>query len=60
MFQDPRQNLIKQWKQLNTTNGVFSGEFQLSDQPNLGEWKMVAEIGDQVCHLLINISIPCV
>lgn len=48
-FQDSRRNLLKKWNGVNTTSGVFSGEYQLSDQPNLGLWKIEARIHDQVC-----------
>lgn len=40
---------MKNWNGVNTISGVFSGEYQLSDIPNLGEWKVTAAIGDQVC-----------
>lgn len=39
---------MKQWNGVNAINGVFSGEYQLSDIPQLGEWKVTAAIGDQV------------
>lgn len=46
---DSCRNLMKNWNGVNTISGVFSGEYQLSDVPNLGEWKIKATVGDQVC-----------
>ena len=40
---------MKKFDGLNTVNGVFSRDFQLSDVPIFGEWKIAAAIGDQVC-----------
>lgn len=45
---DPMRNILKKWNGVNTINGVFSGEFQLSDVPIFGEWKISAAITDQV------------
>lgn len=58
--------MLKAWNGVNTVNGVFSNEFQLSDVPHLGEWKITAAVGDQVCfnaytvhasYLLIHFTI---
>nr|BAR45613.1 thioester-containing protein 2 [Scolopendra japonica] len=35
---DPKYNRIKQWRNVTFTHGVYSGEFQLSDQVNFGGW----------------------
>lgn len=40
-------NRIKQWQNVKTTKGVFADEFQISDIPNLGEWRILAEFGDE-------------
>lgn len=48
MFQDACRNVLKKLDGVNTINGVFSGEYQLSDAPNLGTWKITAAIADQV------------
>lgn len=45
---------MKKWNGVNTIDGVFSGEYQLSDLPSLGEWKITAAIDDQVCFEFIN------
>lgn len=51
-LKDPCRNLVKKWNNVNTVNGVFSDEFQLSDLPNLGEWKITAQLNnEQVCDL---------
>lgn len=46
---------------MNTKNGVFSDEFQLSDLPSLGEWILMATVGDQVSlsELRINFQHNC-
>lgn len=51
---DSCQNTLKVWNGVNTINGVFSGEYQLSDLPNLGDWKITATVGDQVCSQFSN------
>lgn len=42
-LQDSSNNRIKQWLNTTTTKGVFTGELQLSDFPNLGEWNINVE-----------------
>ncbi|KNC22908.1 hypothetical protein FF38_00377 [Lucilia cuprina] len=39
-FKDGAGNFVKQIKDIQLTKGVYTGEFQLSDQPVLGEWIM--------------------
>ncbi|XP_055314135.1 CD109 antigen-like [Sitodiplosis mosellana] len=55
---DPCQNLLKQWNGVNIANnsGVFSGEYQLSDLPNLGLWKITVSVGDQVKTATIKVA----
>lgn len=54
---DPRRNMLKNWNGVNTIGGVFSGEFQLSDVPNLGIWTIQASVGSQVrTHALNDMS----
>lgn len=42
MIQDPRGNLLRQWLAANSNLGVVSIEFQLSENPPLGEWTIDA------------------
>lgn len=53
---DPCRHLLKKWDGVQTTCGVFSDEFQLSDQPNLGNWTIKASLGDQVSFHEANIQ----
>lgn len=53
-LQDPSRNLLKKLDGVNTINGVYSGEYQLSDVPSLGDWKIKANILDQVCVFKFN------
>lgn len=48
---DPHRNIMKKLNGVNTVNGVFTGEFQLSYLPKLGEWKITATVGEQVSML---------
>ncbi|XP_035679836.1 CD109 antigen-like [Branchiostoma floridae] len=47
---DPQGNKIVQWRGLQNDDGIVEKEFPLSDQPLLGDWKIVAMLagGDQV------------
>ncbi|XP_047243439.1 CD109 antigen isoform X2 [Girardinichthys multiradiatus] len=44
LIQDPRGNLLRQWLEEDSVLGVVSIEFQLSENPPLGEWSIVATI----------------
>ncbi|XP_033172652.1 C3 and PZP-like alpha-2-macroglobulin domain-containing protein 8 [Drosophila mauritiana] len=44
---DGAQNLIKSWKDIKPTGGVYSGELQLSDRPVLGNWTLTAAVQDE-------------
>lgn len=46
-MKDSSSNRLKQWSGVDTKRGVFSGEFELSDAPNLGDWHIFAEVGDE-------------
>lgn len=45
-FKDPCRNLMRKWNGINTVNGVFSDEFQLSDLPILGVWNITATLSN--------------
>ncbi|KAL6449226.1 hypothetical protein ACFW04_000704 [Cataglyphis niger] len=40
-------NRIKQWTRPSVTHGIFSSELELSQSPVLGNWKIIANVGDQ-------------
>ncbi|XP_072743357.1 thioester-containing protein 1 allele R1 isoform X2 [Anoplolepis gracilipes] len=40
-------NRIKQWNRPQIAHGIFSSELELSQSPVLGNWKIVANVGDQ-------------
>ena len=42
LLQDPKDNKLKQWLSQTAADGVFSGSFSLSDDPENGAWKIVA------------------
>uniref|UniRef100_A0A6P4ES42 TEP1-F n=1 Tax=Drosophila rhopaloa TaxID=1041015 RepID=A0A6P4ES42_DRORH len=44
---DGDKNLIKQWKEVKPTKGVFSGELNLSEHPVLGNWTMAVQVQDE-------------
>lgn len=46
-IRDGDQNLIKSWKDIKPTKGVYSGELQLSDRPVLGNWTVTATVQDE-------------
>ncbi|XP_023288117.1 CD109 antigen isoform X2 [Orussus abietinus] len=41
-------NRIKQWNRPALSRGVFSSELELSKSPVLGDWKIVANVADQL------------
>ncbi|XP_060947396.1 CD109 antigen [Limanda limanda] len=41
---DPRGNLLRQWLSVDSVLGVVSTEFQLSENPPLGEWTIGATV----------------
>lgn len=44
LIQDPRGNLLRQWLAADSVLGVVSKEFQLSENPPLGEWTIVTTV----------------
>ncbi|KAM0733061.1 CD109 antigen [Formica fusca] len=40
-------NRIKQWNRPSVAHGIFSSELELSQSPVLGNWKIIANVGDQ-------------
>ncbi|XP_022254709.1 CD109 antigen-like isoform X2 [Limulus polyphemus] len=41
---DGKGNLIKQWQRVFTSKGIVSLDFQLADQPVLGDWHIVVNV----------------
>lgn len=46
-IQDSQTNRIKQWKNVQPTKGVYSGEIELSSDPVLGQWLINVESAGQ-------------
>ncbi|XP_027896681.1 CD109 antigen isoform X1 [Xiphophorus couchianus] len=44
LIRDPRGNLLRQWLDKDGVLGVVSTEFQLSENPPLGEWSIMATV----------------
>ncbi|CAM9628767.1 unnamed protein product [Lampetra fluviatilis] len=40
-IQDPVSNRVQQWRGLTSASGVVSADFPVSDQPLLGQWKII-------------------
>ncbi|KAL7888543.1 hypothetical protein AOLI_G00035170 [Acnodon oligacanthus] len=46
VIMDPRQNRVHQWLSVNTVLGTASREFQLSENPPLGKWEIMASVNE--------------
>jgi CD109 antigen len=44
-FVDPKNNRIKQWKNIEMKNGVFKDELKLSSEPTFGYWTLYFSYG---------------
>lgn len=58
LIQDPRGNVLRQWLAVDGVLGVVSQEFQLSENPPLGQWTIVTTVSVSLLHLIQ--SIKCV
>ncbi|XP_069963587.1 thioester-containing protein 1 allele R1 isoform X5 [Bactrocera oleae] len=47
LINDGARNRIKQFQDVNLTKGVYTGEFQLSEQPVLGDWNIEVVVKGQ-------------
>lgn len=47
LIQDGQGNRVKQWDRPSLHQGIFNGELELSQSPVLGDWEIVALIGNQ-------------
>lgn len=53
---DGKNNRIKQWINAEPNRGVFSGELELSKNPILGDWKIVATVGGQIYAKVFSVA----
>uniref|UniRef100_I3KR40 CD109 molecule n=1 Tax=Oreochromis niloticus TaxID=8128 RepID=I3KR40_ORENI len=44
IIRDPRGNLLRQWLAADSVLGIVSKEFQLSENPPLGQWSIIATV----------------
>ncbi|XP_039638752.1 CD109 antigen [Perca fluviatilis] len=44
VIRDPRGNMLRQWLSLDSVLGVVSQEYQLSENPPLGEWTIITTV----------------
>ncbi|XP_033979709.1 LOW QUALITY PROTEIN: CD109 antigen-like [Trematomus bernacchii] len=60
-IKDPRGNLLRQWLDVEGVLGVVSTEFQLSENPPLGKWSIVATINrvsSEKCFHVLYYDLP--
>uniref|UniRef100_H3CZE0 CD109 molecule n=1 Tax=Tetraodon nigroviridis TaxID=99883 RepID=H3CZE0_TETNG len=53
---DPRGNLLRQWLAVDGVHGVVSKEFQLSENPPVGQWSIVARVSDAVTEKHFSVA----
>ncbi|KAJ8680026.1 hypothetical protein QAD02_015813 [Eretmocerus hayati] len=53
---DGQGNRIKQWDRPRLHQGIFNGELELSPSPVLGDWEIVANIGNQTFKKGIQVA----
>ncbi|XP_053193438.1 CD109 antigen, partial [Scomber japonicus] len=53
---DPRGNLVRQWLSLDGVLGVVSKEFQLSENPPLGEWTILTTVNGSSSRTHFNVA----
>lgn len=56
ILQDGQGNRIKQWDRPRLHQGIFNGELELSQSPVLGDWEIVANIGNQTFKKGIQVA----
>ncbi|XP_066532252.1 CD109 antigen [Hoplias malabaricus] len=56
LIMDPRRNIVHQWLSVETVLGTVSREFQLSENPPLGQWTIVASVNDTTQDQAFNVS----
>ncbi|XP_026779187.3 CD109 antigen isoform X2 [Pangasianodon hypophthalmus] len=56
IIMDPRENLIRQWLAVDTFLGETANEFQLSQNPPLGTWKIIATVNEVTQEKIFTVS----
>ncbi|KAM4632857.1 CD109 antigen [Polymixia lowei] len=56
VIKDPRGNMVRQWLSLDSVLGVVSKEFELSDNPPLGEWTVVTSVSGVFSEKYFNVA----
>uniref|UniRef100_A0A3Q3JNE8 Uncharacterized protein n=1 Tax=Monopterus albus TaxID=43700 RepID=A0A3Q3JNE8_MONAL len=57
-IKDPRGNLLRQWLAADSVLGVVSREFELSDNPPLGEWTIVTTVSVSLTYnSTVNVAV---
>ena len=41
-------NMIREWKRVFTTKGVFAGELEIAEAPVLGDWNITVDVSGQI------------
>ncbi|XP_053958136.1 murinoglobulin-1-like [Anastrepha ludens] len=61
-FEDGKRNILKEYKDFELKNGVFTGEFQISEFAVLGNWRLIVKNGrsynDEVYFDVIKYVLP--
>ncbi|KAL7293106.1 hypothetical protein TKK_0013261 [Trichogramma kaykai] len=55
-IKDGQGNRIKQWDRPRLHQGIFNGELELSHSPVLGDWEIVANVGNQTFKKSIQVA----
>ncbi|XP_017551199.1 CD109 antigen isoform X2 [Pygocentrus nattereri] len=55
VIMDPRQNRVHQWLSVSTVLGTASREFQLSENPPLGKWEIMASVNEVTQVQVFNV-----
>lgn len=55
-FKDGKGNKVKEWKRVEATRGVFSGDLKLSENPVLGTWNISVVIHGQTYNKAIEVA----
>ncbi|TDH00772.1 hypothetical protein EPR50_G00191930 [Perca flavescens] len=56
IIRDPRGNMIRQWLSLDSVLGVVSQEYQLSENPPLGEWTIITTVASFSSEKHFNVA----